>query len=263
MSFADGIQIPYMVSGLGVGFIVGLSGVGGGALMTPVLVLWFGIHPASAVGTDLIYASITKGFGTLVHGLGRAIDWRIVGLLAGGSLPATLATTAVLHGYGAQDAHLAAVITRVLAYALIVTALGLVFRRALMRLVQRGPVRMGPVQRSAVTVGFGAALGVLVTVSSVGAGSLGVTVLVLLYPQLPVVRIIGTDIAHAVPLTLIAGLGHMSLGTVDAVVLVSLLAGSIPGVIAGSLLSPRVPDAALRYILATVLTAVAILLLSK
>ncbi len=257
------IQAPFVVSGLGVGLIVGMTGVGGGALMTPLLVLVFGMHPATAVGTDLLYAAITKGFGTVVHGLGRSIEWRIVGLLAGGSLPATAATTLLLHRYDIMGPESALVITKVLACALLLTAASLLFRNRIQSRVGRASGRLRSGQRDLATLVFGALLGILVTLSSVGAGSIGVSVLVLLYPALSLSRIVGTDIAHAVPLTLLAGLGHLSIGTVDAGLLASLLLGSIPGVIVGSLLSPRMPEAGLRIALATVLTAVSVLLLLK
>jgi uncharacterized membrane protein YfcA len=263
MDLLSYLQFPFVVSGLGVGFIVGMTGVGGGALMTPLLVLVFGIHPASAVGTDLLFASATKGFGTLVHGIGGSIDWRIVGLLGCGSVPASIVTTLVLHSLDVHSAETALLITKILACALILTALSLIFRRGIQRLTAGSALRLSPQRQGAITLVFGALLGVLVTTTSIGAGAIGVTVLLMLYPQVPTHRIVGSDIAHAVPLTFVAGIGHLGIGTVDIGLLASLLAGSVPGVIAGSLVAPRMPDAALRIALAAVLIAVSVLLLLK
>jgi len=263
MNLLSIIQIPYLVSGLGVGLVVGMTGVGGGALMTPVLVLVFGLHPASAVGTDLLYASVTKGFGTMVHGFGRSIQWSVVGLLASGSIPAAMVMTVLLHRLDVASVEVGTLITKVLACALIITAFSLVFHRSVQRVVRQSSFTLTAGQRAAATVGFGMLIGALVTMTSVGAGSIGMSVLVLLYPNVPISRIVGTDIAHAVPLTMIAGLGHLSIGTVDTALLASLLAGSIPGVIIGSLLSPRLPEVGLRYALASVLMAVSILLFLK
>lgn len=257
------LNLPFVISGLGVGLIVGLTGVGGGALMTPLLVLVFGIHPAAAVGTDLLYAAATKGVGTLVHGISRSIEWRIVGLLGAGSVPATLLTSYALHHSDMMDPGMTHLLTRILTCALVVTALSLLFRGKIQRLVLQSHFSMGAEQRQGITVIFGVILGVLVTLTSIGAGSIGVSVLLILYPSLPVSRIVGTDIAHAVPLTLVAGLGHLGLGTVDTALLASLLCGSIPGVIIGSLMGPRLPEVGLRLALASVLLAVSVMLFLK
>jgi uncharacterized membrane protein YfcA len=244
----------YVLSGFAVGFLVGMTGVGGGSLMTPLLILLFHVHPATAVGTDLIYASITKTGGSLVHGLNRTIDWRIVGRLALGSLPASLLTLLAFHLLQVDPAAINLLITRVLGVALLATALALIFRRWLLASYARKVGVLNARQTFRFTVATGIFLGVLVTISSVGAGALGVTALILLYPELPVVKIAGSDIAHAVPLTLVAGLGHLATGGIDMTVLVSLLAGSLPGVILASLFAPRLPDLALRLVLAAVLT---------
>jgi uncharacterized membrane protein YfcA len=257
------IEIPYALSGLAVGFVVGLSGVGGGALMTPLLVLGFGINPAVAVGTDLLYAAVTKACGTAIHHIGRSIDWRVMGLLAAGSIPATGTTLLLLGRHEVASSELSGVITNVLGYALLLTALSLVFRRPILAFARVFSLHVRPLRRSAATVVTGAVLGVLVTITSVGAGAIGVTILVFLYPHLPASRIVGTDIAHAVPLALIAGLGHWALGTVDLGILASLLTGSLPGVALGSLLAPRVPERLLRLVLATVLTAIGAMLAIK
>ncbi len=248
--------VPYVVSGFGVGFVVGLTGVGGGSLMTPLLVLLFGLHPAVAVGTDLLFAAATKCCGTAVHQIGRTVEWRVVGRLAAGSVPASLAMLLVLRHVDGGGTMLAALIAHVLGAALLLTALSLIFRRTILTLAHAWSFHRRPPLRNALTVALGAVLGALVTLSSVGAGAVGVTALVLLYPQLSIARIVGTDIAHAVPLTLVAGLGHLAIGTVDGALLASLLAGSLPGIALGSLLAPRVPERALRYLLAVVLALV-------
>jgi uncharacterized membrane protein YfcA len=248
----------YSLSGLAVGFIVGMTGVGGGSLMTPLLVLLFGFHPANAVGTDLLYAALTKSGGTAVHHIGGSIEWRIMGLLAAGSVPATVMTLLVLRRHDVHGVGVASTISTVLGVALLLTALSLVYRRAILdfgRAVSDHFARR-PGHQGAATILLGATLGVLVSISSVGAGALGVTVLLLLYPNLPTVRIVGTDIAHAVPLTLIAGIGYSLLGSVYWDVLFSLLIGSLPGIAIGSLLAPRVPERILRIMLAAVLAIV-------
>ena len=248
------IDPAYCVSGFGVGMLVGLTGVGGGSLMTPLLVLLFGIHPGTAVGTDLLYAAITKSVGTLVHSAHRSVDWRIVGRLAAGSVPSTALTILVLSQTGGGEGH-APLISFVLGCALLLTALSLFFRRQIMALAaQFGPGE--PRHPAAWTIAVGVGLGVLVSLSSVGAGALGVTALILLYPTISTVRLVGSDIAHAVPLTLVAGLGHWYLGSVNFALLGSLLVGSIPGILIGSLLATRVPDGVLRPLLACTLLLV-------
>ncbi len=245
----------YPLSGLVVGLIVGLTGVGGGSLMTPLLVLLFGIQPAVAVGTDLLYAAITKSGGILAHGKQGNIDWKTVGLLASGSVPAALLTTLGLHQLHIDATHTALLIKTTLGVALLLTALAIVFRARLSRFSQQsGWIKPGRVAPATVVVG--AILGVMVTISSVGAGAIGVAALFFLYPNLSPVRIVGTDIAHAVPLTLVAGLGHASLGTVDYHLLGSLLIGSLPGIWVGSHLSSRMPEHWLRGALATMLVLI-------
>jgi uncharacterized protein len=244
----------YVLSGFAVGFLVGMTGVGGGALMTPLLILLFHIHPATAVGTDLLYASITKSCGSLVHSLARNIHWRIVGRLALGSVPASLATLVVLYFFEVNQATLDILTTRVLGFALLATALALVFRKYLLDTYTRRVGALSERQIFRFTLATGVILGILVSVSSVGAGALGVTALILLYPDLPVVQIAASDIAHAVPLTLVAGVGHLMAGGIDLTVLVSLLVGSLPGVVIASVFAPRLPDLALRLLLAATLT---------
>jgi uncharacterized protein len=247
----------YVLSGFAVGALVGMTGVGGGALMTPLLILLFGIHPATAVGTDLLYAAATKTGGSLVHGANRTIDWRVVGLLALGSVPMTALTVLALWLLRIDDGAARALITTALGFTLLLTAVALIFRRRLVALLGPRIDLMSPRRRSALTILTGAVLGVLVSLSSVGAGAIGVTALVLLYPRLPTVRIVGSDIAHAVPLTLVAGLGHWLLGAIDWPLLGSLLLGSLPGIVLGSHAAGRVPDGVLRPILAATLLLVA------
>jgi uncharacterized membrane protein YfcA len=245
----------YALSGFAVGMLVGFTGVGGGSLMTPLLVLVFGIHATTAVGTDLLYAAATKSVGTLVHGFSGTVDWGIVLRLAAGSVPAAgLTLLAMAHMGKALDAgH--GVITTVLGVALILTAVAILFRRLITDYFARQgtPSRR---TRTILTIVLGAVLGVLVSISSVGAGAIGVTVLLVLYPTLPTGKLVGSDIAHAVPLTLLAGLGHWLMGSVNVPLLLSLLTGSIPGIIIGSLLSSRAPDRVLRPILASTLALV-------
>jgi uncharacterized protein len=256
MNLFSAINPLYMLSGFFVGLLVGQTGMGGGSLMTPILVLLFGIHPATAVGTDLLYASATKTVGTLVHGLNHTVDWNIVRRLASGSVPATVITLLVISNFAVTGATSARVISTVLGVMLLLTAVSLIFRVRFLHLI--GPVldRISPAQATQLTVLTGVVLGVLVTLSSVGAGALGVTALIMLYPRAPMAIIVGSDIAHAVPLTLVAGIGHWWLGSVDWPLLTSLLSGSIPGIILGSYLSAHIPDRALRPILAVVLCIV-------
>lgn len=253
---AGGFNPLYSVSGLAVGILVGLTGVGGGSLMTPLLILLFGFHPGTAVGTDLFYASATKAVGTLVHGSNKTVDWRITGWMALGSLPATILTVILLYTLHLHSESASKLISTVLGFALLLTAVTLLFRRQIFAFAERAAPSSSPRATRTWTVVLGAVLGVLITLSSVGAGAIGVTVLIFLYPKMPIARIVGSDIAHAVPLTLIAGLGHFALGTVDLPLLGSLLVGSIPGIIIGSNLTPRIPDHVLRPILATTLALV-------
>lgn len=247
------LNLLYSLSGFAVGFLVGMTGVGGGSLMTPLLILLFGIHPATAVGTDLLYAAATKTGGSLVHGLGGTIDWRVVGRLAAGSVPMTALTLFVLSRLDIKGQLADQLITAVLSAALFGTAIVLIFRKRIVATYAHHVGELDPRRTRALTTAMGAALGVLVSISSVGAGAIGVTALILLYPHLPTVRIVGSDIAHAVPLTLVAGIGHWMIGSIDFWLLSSLLIGSLPGIVAGSYLSARVPDVALRFTLAATL----------
>jgi len=253
MSAIHSINLLYTLSGFCVGAIVGITGVGGGSLMTPLLILFFGIHPATAVGTDLLYAALTKSGGALVHGLSGTINWRVVLRLAAGSVPMTVVTLFFVSRVGLDNPAVEQVITYALGLALVATALSLVFRA---RLVGWYAGRVGELsarRTAALTVLTGAVLGVLVSITSVGAGALGVTVLVLLYPRLPTTQIVGSDIVHAVPLTLVAGMGHWLVGSIDTSILGSLLIGSLPGILIGSYAAVRLPETMLRLTLAAVL----------
>jgi uncharacterized membrane protein YfcA len=256
MQFLDAIHPLYSVSGFAVGLLVGLTGVGGGSLMTPLLVLVFGISPPTAVGTDLLYAAATKSAGTLVHGISKTVDWRVVGRLASGSIPATIVTLVLLAQLDLHGKPAAQLMSTVLGFMLFLTAGSLIFRRQLLELYAGRVGELSSRRTAFLTVTTGAILGVLVSLSSVGAGAVGVTALVLLYPKLPTARIVGSDIAHAVPLTLVAGLGHWLLGSVDWLLLTSLLVGSVPGIMLGSYLAARVPDLVLRPLLASALVLV-------
>ncbi|WP_374524939.1 sulfite exporter TauE/SafE family protein [Sphingopyxis sp.] len=252
----------HAVAGMLVGILVGLTGVGGGSLMTPLLVLMFGVNPKTAVGTDLLFAAITKTVGSTVHGWRDTVDWHIFRRLAAGSIPAALLSVVALQGVGEIGARAEHVIIDFLGVMLVLTAFAALFQARLMRFARR---HEGPDDRHAMlpTVMLGAFIGIAVSISSVGAGAIGVTALLMLYPNLPVSRIVGTDIVHAVPLALVAGSGHWLYGDVDPALLVSLLAGSIPGVIVGSLLSSRAPDRLLRPALAAVLLVSGVKLLTS
>jgi uncharacterized protein len=247
----------YVASGFGVGLLVGMTGVGGGSLMTPLLILLFGIHPATAVGTDLLYAAATKAGGSVAHGLAKSIHWPAVIRLASGSIPASILTLFVLWQLDLNGESSRSLVNLVLCFALLLTAASLVFRKAIMERYRARMEQFTPATTARATVLVGAALGVLVTISSVGAGAVGVTALLLLYPRLPMTRIVGSDIAHAVPLTLVAGMGHWASGAIDWHLMGVLLLGSLPGILIGSYCAHRVPEAALRLVLAATLVLVA------
>jgi uncharacterized protein len=249
----------YAFSGLSVGLVVGMTGVGGGSLMTPLLVMGFGVAPVTAVGTDLLYAGLTKAGGSFArHRLG-SVDWRVAGLLALGSVPAALGTAAALTRAEDHGIYIGSLLTTALGAALVISAAALAFKEKLQRFaIGRTSTAVASRARHAtlLTVLVGALLGSLVTLTSVGAGALGAVALLLLYPQLPANHVAGTDIVHAVPLTLVAGASHAVAGTVNYAMLGSLLVGSLPGILLGSVLSHRLPDHVLRRGLALVLFAV-------
>jgi uncharacterized membrane protein YfcA len=255
-----GIDPLYSLSGFVVGVIVGLTGVGGGSLMTPLLILLFNVHPATAVGTDLLYAALTKSAGTLMHGFNRNIDWKIVLTLGIGSVSSAALTLWLLSSMGGSSPEVTHLISQVLGAMLLVTALTLFFRRWLLGFA-RSHREPNPRAQTALTVAIGVLIGVLVSISSVGAGAIGVTALMLLYPRLPLLKVVATDVAHAVPLTAVAGMGHWAIGNVDLGMLASLLVGSVPGILLASWFSPRLPEALIRLLLGGVLVLVGLKLL--
>ncbi len=245
----------YIIAGFAVGLLVGLTGVGGGSLMTPILLIFFNVKAAVAVGTDLLYASITKSVGIFAHGKLGNIDWKIVRLLAYGSIPAAIITTVYLrYSDVASDATVHS-IKFWLGIALLLTSLSVLFRNQLAQSSKKGHW-INPAYTPALTIILGLILGFLVTLTSVGAGALGVTALLILYPKEKITTIVGSDVAHAVPLTLVAGLGHVTLGTVDYQLLGTLLIGSIPGIWIGSHLSSKVAEHWVRTVLALILVYV-------
>ena len=256
------LNYVYVVSGLAVGMLVGLTGVGGGSLMTPLLTILFGIPATTAVGTDLAFAALTKGAGTLVHRAQKTVNWRIVGLMCSGSLPASLLTIAILHTLDIQDTGKGSPIDLFIRWSIsicvMLTVGVLLFKTRIVHWLEHHPkAQIKDSSRTWATVASGAIIGTLVTISSIGAGAIGAMALIMLYPKLKSSEIAGTDIAYAVPLTAVAAFGHFSLGTVDFALLGALLLGSIPGITVGSYLSRAVPERFLRGVLATTLTAVA------
>ena len=254
----------YTLSGFLVGLIVGVTGVGGGSLMTPLLVLFFGVSPATAVGTDLLYASLTKTMGGWVHGRRGTVDWKVFGLLAMGSLPAAAVTIVLLKYLALDEKSLRGLVTGVLSVALLLTATALLLKNQIKKLARRDDGTIYELHHRylpAATIMTGFVVGALVTVSSIGAGVLGTVALLFLYPRMPAVKVVGTDIVHAVPLTALAGMGHMALGTVNLVLLGSLLLGSLPGIYIGSHLSAKVPEKVLRPVLAAMLLVIGLKML--
>jgi len=316
------IEFPYSIAGFAVGVIVGLTGVGGGALMTPLLVLGFGVAPVTAVGTDLLNAGFMKIGGAASHASKGHVDWRITGLLASGSIPGALVGLIALSILPRAGSTTHLVVATSLGFMLVLTALAITFRARLLEwahshsgrgflarhqssatvamgafiglaalallpragasakvivstslgvmlfitslaLVMRGQLmhwaRSHAGQgflakhQAAATIAVGFFIGLAVTLSSVGAGAIGVTALVLLFPLLATTRIVGTDIAHAVPITLLAGFGHALFGNVNWWLLASLLIGSLPGIWLGSHLTARIPEKILRASLVAVL----------
>lgn len=245
----------FVVAGLVVGFIVGMTGVGGGSLMTPIL-LWFGINPAIAVGTDLLYAAITKSGGVLVHKKNNNIDWSITGWLTLGSVPMAALTLWFLNSLHTDPQAMNAVIKQALGFVLLLTALAIFFKKQLLAFAHKHAgdhYHLSGSSLNVLTVITGMTLGTMVALTSIGAGALGTVALFILYPFLTTKRLVGTEIAHAVPLTLVAGLGHASMGNMDWSVLGYLLVGSLPGIYIGSHLTGRIPDTVLRPCLAVML----------
>ena len=255
-------DLAFVFAGFAVGLIVGLTGVGGGSLMTPVLIFFFGVKPHLAIGTDLLFAAFTKMGGTVSMARQRLVPWRVVGLLCAGSIPAALAALWLLHRMGPATAQAQHLMTSTLGIALLLTAAATAYKvlafspqRQAAELAARrdNAANAAEPRHWSLPVLLGAVIGMLVTFTSVGAGAIGVTVLLLVFPHLPLPRIIAADIAYAVPLTLVAGLGHASLGSVDWPLLVQLLAGSLPGIWLGSRLVSRTPERLIRSALSVLL----------
>lgn len=245
-----------MVAGAATGVLVGLTGVGGGAVMTPLLLLVFGVAPTAAIGTDLWFAAITKMAATRVHHGRGLIDWQVARRLWLGSLPAS-ALTLVWMMMMPIDSSTAAFLKIMIAVAVVITAVAMLFHtqlHALGRSLRLESAEKFKSLQAPLTIVAGALLGVLVTLTSIGAGALGVVVLAYLYPlRLTPSRLIATDIVHAIPLALFAGTGHLLLGHVDYALLGNLLIGSLPGVVIGALLSAHLPQLFLRRALSAIL----------
>jgi uncharacterized membrane protein YfcA len=261
------IDLAYVLAGLVVGLIVGLTGVGGGSLMTPILIFFFGVKPYMAVGTDLLFAAFTKAGGTLSLARQRLVPWRVVLHLSAGSLPAALVTLWVLQRMGAASEVVQSLMTTTLGVALLLTAAATAFKvvrgKQLPRTLASDQEDLASRARHwSLPLLFGALIGTLVTLTSVGAGAIGVSALLLLYPLLPLPRIVAADIAYAVPLTLVAGMGHASLGSVDWGLLAKLLAGSLPGIWIGSRLMSRTPERVVRSLLSLLLAYAGVKLIS-
>ena len=255
-------DFAFILAGFGVGLIVGLTGVGGGSLMTPALIFFFGIKPHLAIGTDLLFAAFTKMGGTVSLARQRLVPWRVVGLLCAGSIPTALLGLWALRHLGPDSAQAQRVMTTTLGVALLLTAAATLYKALVFSPERAAAAAATRSSRAAdatqprhwsLPVLLGAVIGLLVTFTSVGAGAIGVSVLLLVFPHLPLPRIIAADIAYAVPLTLVAGLGHASLGSVDWPLLGLLLTGSLPGIWLGSRLVSHTPERLIRSILSALL----------
>lgn len=263
--------VEFILAGVLVGFCVGVTGVGGGSLMTPILISLFKIEPHIAIGTDLLYAAISKFCGSLVHAKKMNIVWPIVIWLSVGSIPASFATHWVLDNYLSQSTHYKAVLTMVLGFMLTLTGISIIFRSQIEKFFNKyrkhelpdmtqdlEKVDLKATNKRAMIVVMGIVLGVFVTLSSVGAGAFGIMALVLMFPNLPIIRIIGSDVVHAVLLTFVAGMGHMTSGNVDFELLMWLLVGSIPAIVVGTLVSSRLPEKIIRKVLGITLFALGV-----
>lgn len=253
------MEFAYIIAGLVVGVVVGLTGIGGGALMTPILIVVFGIPPFVAVSTDLLYAAITKCGGVWSYARNQLVQWRIVGFLLAGSIPGSLLTLHYLDGLDGLE-QIEYLMNLTLGVSLVLTSVA-VFMRARIRdfagSLQDTPFTASVRRwRPAITVVTGFVLGGLVTLSSVGAGALGTALLIVLYPRMTMPAIVGTDLVHAVVLTSVAGAGHYQLGGVDLELLLYLLAGSLPGVFVGSHFGVRLSPRVMQPIMGSLLMAI-------
>ena len=247
------MDFTYILAGATVGFIVGLTGVGGGSLMTPILVLGFHIQPTIAVGTDLLYAAITKTGGMWTHHRLNNINWKIVKGLSLGSIPGSISTIVLVQYFSISGHDFEKIISLTLGVMLIFTALVIIFKKQI-NLLTQSKDRAEPKQTTLILLGL--TLGVLVTISSVGAGAIGGALLLLLYPNLKARTIIGTDIAHAVPLTAVAGLGHLQLGHIDFQLLLSLIIGSLPAIYLGAIIGEKIHEDLLKTLVALILLVI-------
>jgi len=253
------MELAAVISGALTGFIVALTGVGGGSLMTPILILLLGVVPATAVGTDLLFATVTKLVAVKVHRAHGTIDWQILRRLAWGSIPASIGMLLAMHIFSLHKGS-ADIIMPALGIAVVLTALAMLFKPRLHHIGKQfrlaTPETFKALQPG-LTVAAGVILGALVTLTSIGAGALGTVMLVYLYPlRLTPARLVGTDLAHAIPVALIAGLGHLWLGNIDVALLGWLLLGSLPGVWIGSHLSTRAPEGLVRWAISLILLIV-------
>lgn len=255
---------PMIISGgFIVGLLVGMTGVGAGSLMTPFLISQIGVAPTLAVGTDLLFASITKASASLPHHSFGNVSWKLVGWLAAGSVPGSLMTLAILRLFDPDTTAMALLIKQALVAALVLSALAIVIYPLIARMLAKEIKESDAPIRKLPTITLGFVIGAIVTLTSVGAGAIGVVILSLLYPTLRTRRLIGTDVVHAVPLTLVSGLGHLSMGNVHLGLLALLLAGSVPGIAIGSRLTGKLPDWLLRQALAIILCLAAYQLAQK
>ncbi|MGR9105523.1 MAG: sulfite exporter TauE/SafE family protein [Gammaproteobacteria bacterium] len=263
------MDLFYILAGGIVGFVIGLTGVGGGSLMTPLLVLGFGIKPAVAVGTDLLYAAITKAGGVFFHQRQRTVDWRVAGALALGSIPSSLLTVYFLEHLQRANSNYEKTMMLTLSVMLILTSAVVFLRNRLLSYLHVSLTKKVSLlailltYRGWITVFSGALLGIVVSLSSVGAGAIGSAILFLLYPRKPAINVVGTDLAHAVLLTTVAGLGHLRIGTVDLSLLLGLLAGGLPSIYLGSLIGKNMPDKILRPLIGVILLGLGTTLLYK
>ena len=249
------------LAGFGVGVMVGITGVGGGSLMTPILVLLFGIAPASAIGTDLWFAATTKFVGGAIHHRLGSVDWQVLRRMWLGSLPSSVLTLLWMHQSGIAHSK-PRILLIALGVVLLLTSVAMLFvsrTHAYARnLRTTAPDRFLFLQ-PIMTVLAGGVLGFLVTLTSVSAGALGTALLLYIYPfRMKAARLVGTDIVHAIPLTMVAGTGYMLMGNVNFTLLGNLLLGSIPGIVVGSLLASKAREGALRTAIAILLVVVGV-----
>ncbi len=253
------MTFSYIICGFFVGILIGLTGVGGGSLMTPLLTIIFGINPSVAIGTDLVFSTITKSAGTFVHKLKSTVHWEIVKLFCIGAIPSSIITIFLIKYYISISDQINLILSYLISFSVLLTAFSVIFRNKIKVLVGKNKsYQLSGKNLTIMTIISGIFLGFLVTISSIGAGAIGATVLIILYPKLTASEIAGTDLAYAVPLTAVASVGHWWIGTINWSLLILLLFGSIPGIILGSLMSKSIPENFLRTILAAVLVIVAV-----